>query len=67
MKLFDENENEIPNKLKCKDCIYCEKVQCGSKYFFYCKLLKSNLTGNGRLKIKYHKLACNNIKTKSPN
>ena len=42
----------------CKNCLFREPWQCGSKVIQYCNFTKSNRTTNGLLKIKTTTPAC---------
>ena len=56
------NQSETLSPFKCKHCAHCQKWECGSKFFFYCGLRKSNRTDNGLLKIKFNNEACLSFK-----
>lgn len=62
MKLFDDMPPEAKGKT-CNTCKHRERWQIGGKIFQYCSIRKSNLTNNGKLKIKCKTPACPAYKT----
>lgn len=65
--LFEVPEVKPDTSIRCKHCKHSERTQCRSKIFYYCGLLKSNRTNNGKLLIKANKIACklfDNVKIK---
>ena len=60
--LFDIQEIETTPTTKCKQCVYCERHRYGGSVFFYCGILKSNRTGNGKRKIKANQTSCLSFK-----
>lgn len=50
-------ETKLPDTF-CRTCKHRERTQCNSKVFQYCGARKSNLTSNGKLKIKCKTVAC---------
>jgi hypothetical protein len=46
----------------CRNCVFRERWQCGSKVISYCAKRKSHRTQNRKLKIKAFDLACNFFK-----
>lgn len=54
--LFDV---EITNVKTCLSCVHRERWQCGGSVIQYCGVIKSNLTNNGKLKIKCKTPSCN--------
>lgn len=42
----------------CNTCKHRQRWECDSKVFQYCRIRKSNRTGNGLLKIKCKTKAC---------
>jgi hypothetical protein len=57
--LFDIEEIEKTPTSKCKQCEHIERSYFGkSTIIFYCSVRKSNMTANGKLKIKANKTSC---------
>jgi hypothetical protein len=56
--LFNDLPIQLASSNKCQDCKHIEKWQCGGSYFFYCGVIKSNLTYNGLKKVKCKTLSC---------
>jgi len=50
-----------PDKF-CRTCAHRERWQCGNTVIQYCGIRKSNLTDNGKLKIKCKMAACQHYK-----
>jgi len=57
MSLLFEIPEEKPTKF-CRTCEHRERTQCGGSIIQYCGVRKSNLTDNGKLKIKAKRPAC---------
>jgi hypothetical protein len=63
--LFDLPEiKKIKSQVRCCDCDNHERWECGGSIIWYCGVLKSNRTENGKLKIKAYKfINCDSFKS----
>ncbi len=46
----------------CRNCVFMYQLKTSFKSFYYCNLLKSKRTSNGKLKIKYTQAGCLSFK-----
>ena len=53
---------EIKPQFTCNTCEHRERWHCGNSIIQYCGVRKSNLTNNGKLKIKCKDAACSQYK-----